>query len=135
MFKASDFCECYVIELNWVGDMKTATVRVKITHKSINKKYLKHLKELNVCIIYDKKTGFLYTYPAKDIKGERKEYMRFIYSEKFVDAYRVINHYKTCAGRLISMVGYSKQNAELGFDNLTDVDFGNEKINIDEFLN
>ncbi len=132
MLKTSNFTECYVIELNWVGDMKDTTVRVKITKRNVDKKYLENLKD--ICIIYDERTAFTYTYPANDIKGEHEEHTRFVYCEGFVDAYRVINAYKTLALRLISMVGYSKQHAELGFDNLSSVDFGKEKINIDDYL-
>lgn len=132
MFKTSDFTECYVIEMGWVGDMKDESVRVKVTQRNI---YNKYLKKLDVRIIYDNKTGFIYKYPAIDISGAHNERTRFVYCKEFVDAYRVINYYKTRALRVISMVGYVKQNAELGFDNLTSVDFGNEKISIDDYLN
>lgn len=132
MFKLSEFTGCYVIELHWVGDMKEATVRVKVTHKNVYKKYLENLKDL--CILYDYRTGFVYTYQANDIKGAHNEHTKFVYCEDFVGAYRVINFYKTRALRLISMVGYGKGHAELGFDNLTSVDFGKEKINIDDYL-
>lgn len=132
MLKTSDFTECYVIELNWCGSMKESTVRVKITQKNVYKKYLENLKDH--CIVYDYRTGFVYTYHANVIKGQHNEYTRFIYCEEFVDAYRVINYYREHALRLISMVGYSKQHAELGFDNLAAVDFGKEKINVDDYL-
>lgn len=133
MFKPSEFTECYVIEMHWVGNMDEATVRVKVTRKNVYKKYLENLKD--VFIVYDSRTGFVYTYNVNDIKGVHDEHARFVYCEGFVDAYRVINAYKTRALGMISMVGYVKQNAELGFDNLTIVNFGNEKINIDDYLN
>lgn len=112
--------------------MKEATVRVKVTQRDINKKYLETLR--GVYIIYDDRTGFIYTYPSKTIHGENDEHVRYVYCEKFVEAYRVIDDCKTQALRLISMIRYSKQNAELGFDNLTYVDFGKEKINVDDYL-
>lgn len=132
MFKPSEFAGRYVIELKWVGDMKEATVRVKVTHKNVYKKYLKNLEGL--CILYDYRTVSVSAYPVNDINGEHDEHSKFIYCEEFADAYRVINYYKTQALRLISIVGYSKQHAELGFDNLGYVDFGNEKLNIDDYL-
>lgn len=132
MFKPSEFTGCYVIELSWVGDMKEATVRVKVTHKNVYKKYLENLKD--VFIVHDCRTGFVYLYNVNDIKGEHDEHTRFVYCEGFVDAYRVINAYKKRALRLISMVGHAMKHRELGFDNLTSVDFGKEKINIDDYL-
>lgn len=132
MLKTSDFTECYVIEFAWSGNIKEATVRVKVTQKNIYKKYLKTLS--GVYIIYDDRTDFIYTYPSKTIHGENDEHVRYVYCEKFVDAYRIIDDCKTQALRLISMVKYRKQNGEMGFDNLAYVDFGNEKINIDDYL-
>ena len=133
MFKPSEFTGCYVVEMHWVGNMKEATVRVKVTHKNVYKNYLQNLN--TDCIIYNERTAFVYTYPAKDIEGENDEHVRFVYCESFVDAYRIVEYYKKDAYRLISMVRYKKQNSELGFDNLVSVDFGKEKINIDDYLN
>lgn len=132
MFKPSEFSGRYVIELHWVGDMKEATVRVKVTHKNVYKKYLNKLTRSY--IVSDMGKPFPSSYPVKNIKGENNEHVRYIYCKKFVDAYRIIDYYKTYAQRLISMVSHAKQNAELGFDNLTYVNFGKEKINIDDYL-